>query len=139
MELKTNAARQAYHEMAKKIKELFPNYLPLDKGSSIKYADPDYCLVVFKCFVEAIRVAAAIDIMATGPRNSWLLEANGIRPAAAAMEPIQMSTLTRAVNTYCSCGGKGPDDKGACDVCRVWHYIEKGSVTAEESDKDDGK
>ena len=26
-----------------------------------------------------------------------------------------------AVNANCSCGGKGPRDRGACVACLVWH------------------
>lgn len=29
--------------------------------------------------------------------------------------------LTQAVNSLCSCGGKGPNDTGVCDLCRLYH------------------
>jgi hypothetical protein len=41
----------------------------------------------------------------------------------AELEAGEMRRLRRAVNSSCSCGGKGPDDEGACGACRVWHAI----------------
>jgi len=31
--------------------------------------------------------------------------------------------LRNAVNEYCTCGGKGPEDPDACPACMVWHYL----------------
>ena len=32
-----------------------------------------------------------------------------------------------AVNHYCSCGGRGPEDEYVCDVCMVYHKVEQMS------------
>ena len=31
--------------------------------------------------------------------------------------------LNIAANNHCSCGGKGPKDKGVCPACLVWHEL----------------
>lgn len=41
-----------------------------------------------------------------------------------------------AVTWSCSCGGKGPDDKGVCPACMMWHRLvhkEKDSDTSENN------
>ena len=34
-----------------------------------------------------------------------------------------MDELRIAVNEYCTCGGRGPHDEGACPACLVWHQM----------------
>lgn len=36
---------------------------------------------------------------------------------------LQVEAWKRAVNAWCSCGGKGPDD-GACVACLVYHQAQ---------------
>ena len=31
--------------------------------------------------------------------------------------------LGSAVNNHCTCGGRGPEDTGACPACLVWHEL----------------
>lgn len=31
--------------------------------------------------------------------------------------------LMIAVNNQCTCGGRGPKDKGVCPACMVWHQL----------------
>lgn len=54
----------------------------------------------------------------------WAVE---VVPSLAAMIRTavveERERLGRAVNSLCSCGGKGPDDPGVCDVCMVWHRV----------------
>lgn len=34
-----------------------------------------------------------------------------------------------AVNEWCSCGGRGPDDEDACSACHVLHMVFEGEVS----------
>jgi hypothetical protein len=34
-----------------------------------------------------------------------------------------------AVNEWCSCGGRGPDDEAACSACHVLHMVFEGEVS----------
>lgn len=42
-------------------------------------------------------------------------------PSDAPSQMVSKEDLRIAVNEFCSCGGKGPQDPGACPACLVWH------------------
>jgi len=42
---------------------------------------------------------------------------------------LQLERFRRAVNSHCSCGGKGPLDPGVCDFCSMWHYVMQTEAT----------
>lgn len=35
---------------------------------------------------------------------------------------ISEEQLSNIINTYCSCGGRGPDDD-PCPACSIWHDL----------------
>jgi hypothetical protein len=52
------------------------------------------------------------------------------RPLPKSKEPDPMVTritekLGEAVNEYCTCGGRGPEDSRACPACLIWHEMKE--------------
>jgi hypothetical protein len=57
----------------------------------------------------------------------------GTPSPAVAVPNVCESALERrvrlAVNEWCSCGGRGPDDEAACSACHVLHMVFEGEVS----------
>jgi len=53
-------------------------------------------------------------------------------PAPAGIDPRALArAITDAVNSACTCGGRGPHDPGVCPACEVYHALRENPLTAE--------
>lgn len=69
-------------------------------------------------------LARKLDL-AQAEAAKWKSAAESFGKRADSAE-LQIERLRRAVNSHCSCGGKGPLDPGVCDFCSMWHYVTQG-------------
>ena len=50
--------------------------------------------------------------------------AERVREIAMTLAQVAKSRLNEAVNTACTCGGRGPNED-PCPACSVWHMVNR--------------
>lgn len=72
------------------------------------------------------------EVGAEGPLNAdevavqavqRIRQLRGERDAAVQRHAALARRVKLAVNEWCSCGGRGPDDEAACSACHVLHMV----------------